>query len=267
MGNENYGRAMGVGVSKDTALAVCLMGGINIVAVMTYLIIDDETEEKDSTKYVYNIHIKKQIEPKHKLQPMDYQSIVIPFIPPLNTTERAEMYSQIKGHLYKDMHQIIPNLYLGNAIMAGHITNIKEDDDYNTAIYKQKQKLKSFGIKNIISCIHADNIYENDTEFTYLNIPFYDDNTNKEAFKLDSYLCSAMRFIKRSLDNNEGVLVHCQAGVSRSASIVIGYIMAEYKWTFLKSYLFVRDKRNIIEPNPSFKKCLIKYEELLKCGD
>ena len=245
---------------SDTTLAICLMGGINI-GIITYLMIDDpQTEEKCSKKY---IHIQKNSKSKYSKKSMiNYRAIDIPLYPSLSKKKLNGIYSQIRNKSYKDMHQIIPNLYLGNAISAGHIQSLN-CDDYQTAIDKQRYKLKSLGINNIISCIHADNIYENKKDFTYLNIPFYDNIQNKEAYELDNYLSKAIRFIKRSIDNDEGVLVHCQAGVSRSASIVIAYIMAEYKWTFLKSYLFVRGKRNIIDPNPTFKKCLIKYEKLL----
>jgi len=48
--------------------------------------------------------------------------------------------------------------------------------------------------------------------------------------------------------------VHCAAGVSRSASIVIAYLMKINHWTFENAYSFVKSKRKIIDPNFGFKR-------------
>jgi protein-tyrosine phosphatase len=44
---------------------------------------------------------------------------------------------------------------------------------------------------------------------------------------LTKYFIPACRFIKDALTNGGTVFVHCYAGVSRSASIVIAYLMQE----------------------------------------
>ncbi|CAD8173528.1 unnamed protein product [Paramecium octaurelia] len=55
------------------------------------------------------------------------------------------------------------------------------------------------------------------------------------------------------------VLVHCMAGISRSATCVIAYLMNENKWTFDKTLKFVKQKRPCVNPNEGFKKQLISY--------
>lgn len=52
-------------------------------------------------------------------------------------------------------------------------------------------------------------------------------------------------------------------GVSRSASTVIAYAMKEYGWSLEKAYTFVKQKRNIAQPNPAFMKQLAEYEGIL----
>jgi len=56
------------------------------------------------------------------------------------------------------------------------------------------------------------------------------------------------------------VLVNCAAGISRSSTIVIAYIMKYYKLDLEKTFSFVKKKRNQICPNKRFMECLLDYE-------
>lgn len=62
-----------------------------------------------------------------------------------------------------------------------------------------------------------------------------------------------------------GVLVHCRAGVSRSATFVIGYVMWKFDVSFDEAYKYVRSKRPHINPNDGFL-AQLKYYELVKNG-
>lgn len=48
------------------------------------------------------------------------------------------------------------------------------------------------------------------------------------------------------------VLVHCAAGVSRSASIVIAYLMRNNGMNYTEAYALVKNKRFVICPNHGF---------------
>jgi hypothetical protein len=52
------------------------------------------------------------------------------------------------------------------------------------------------------------------------------------------------------------------AGMSRSASVVIAYIMKSLKYDYLTALDFVRAKRPIVMPNYGFEKQLQFYREL-----
>jgi len=65
------------------------------------------------------------------------------------------------------------------------------------------------------------------------------------------------------IDSNECVLVHCHAGISRSATAVIAYMMKTRKMTLDQAERFVRSKRSIICPNFSFMGQLKSYENEL----
>lgn len=55
---------------------------------------------------------------------------------------------------------------------------------------------------------------------------------------------------------NGRILVHCNAGVSRSASICIAYLMQSHRMTFDDAYALVKSKRECIQPNHGFLKQL-----------
>lgn len=59
------------------------------------------------------------------------------------------------------------------------------------------------------------------------------------------------------------VYVHCQQGVSRAGMVVTAYYMREKRWTRDEALAFVRSKREIVNPNPSFMKLLLDYERSL----
>jgi protein-tyrosine phosphatase len=55
-------------------------------------------------------------------------------------------------------------------------------------------------------------------------------------FNIDEHFEEAHKFIKNGITNGEGVLVVCTAGISRSASIVISYLIREHKMLYEDAY-------------------------------
>ena len=64
--------------------------------------------------------------------------------------------------------------------------------------------------------------------FKYKHIEISDDETSN----LFQHLKECIAFISECVANKEVVLVHCAAGVSRSASVVVAYFMYSQKLTF-----------------------------------
>ncbi len=56
------------------------------------------------------------------------------------------------------------------------------------------------------------------------------------------------------------VFVHCNAGVSRAASIVIGYVMRTEGMDYQKAFDYVKSVRSCICPNEGFRKQLRDYK-------
>lgn len=69
---------------------------------------------------------------------------------------------------------------------------------------------------------------------------------------LHKYLPDCVNFIDNSLSCKENVLVHCNAGVSRSASVVISYLILRQKLSFESAYEIVKKARPCIRPNDGF---------------
>lgn len=66
-----------------------------------------------------------------------------------------------------------------------------------------------------------------------------------------------------SVRNSGGVIfVHCNAGVSRSAAVVIAYVMKFKKLSYLEAFDVLKKERPCIKPNEGFVKQLKALEKL-----
>ncbi|CAD8063227.1 unnamed protein product [Paramecium primaurelia] len=124
-----------------------------------------------------------------------------------------------------------------------------------TSLFKSPQK---YQIKAAISICEDLDLKEVQLE-QHLRIVLNDlDNSN-----IKQYFDQTNQFIQQNL-NKGNLLVHCMAGVSRSAAIVIAYLMWSQKMTFQNALIYVTKKREQVYPNKGFRQQLILYEEELK---
>lgn len=138
------------------------------------------------------------------------------------------------------MSQILERLYLGG---------------YSDA--KDLKKLEKLGITHIAAIAAEAGPYFQGC-FSYLHIKAYDSS----SFKLFPWFEEVANFIYNALEKENGVvLVHCQMGISRSASCVIAYLMKYYAMSFRSALQFVQSKRTIVCPNEGFQQQLIEFEK------
>ena len=134
------------------------------------------------------------------------------------------------------MTEIIEGLYLGNI----------HDSENLDALKKANIKY----ILNVTSDIPDYFL----TDFEYYKISIKDIPTYDPVFLKQMYIDSSL-YIDDKLPKGN-VFVHCFAGVSRSASVIIAYLILKKGFLYPQAYEFVRKKRNIINPNPGFRSVL-----------
>lgn len=74
--------------------------------------------------------------------------------------------------------------------------------------------------------------------------------------KLQGILDHCIPFIKTAVSHCSNILIHCNAGVSRSATVVIAYMMLVENLSYTEAYTIVKNARNCINPNVGFVKQL-----------
>lgn len=106
-----------------------------------------------------------------------------------------------------------------------------------------------------------------DKPFKYLYLPL----TDNVDTRIEQCFDEALQFMRSALVCNTGVLVHCRMGVSRSATIVVAYLM-KYGMklaepspvSFDIAYNRVRMVRPTVNPNLGFGQILRAYEAQLQ---
>lgn len=77
---------------------------------------------------------------------------------------------------------------------------------------------------------------------------------------LSCHFTRIVRFIAGCRHNGHVVYVHCAAGISRSSTSVIAYLMSHLNLTFEQCLTFVSAKRPAICPNDGFQRQLRRFE-------
>ncbi len=76
---------------------------------------------------------------------------------------------------------------------------------------------------------------------------------------LADVLPRCFEFLDQAVDDGAGVLVHCNAGVSRSVSVVVAYLMSRRRMPFQEALDAVRAVRPAAKPNDGFLRQLKNY--------
>ncbi|XP_010084441.1 PREDICTED: dual specificity protein phosphatase 13 isoform B-like [Pterocles gutturalis] len=142
-----------------------------------------------------------------------------------------------RGGSDNHVDQVWPNIYLGDAWAA-----------------RSKTTLQSLNITHILNAadgpygINTGAKYYEDLQIEYYGVEAFDD----PAFNLSIFFYDAANFIGKALNTSGGkVFVHCAMGVSRSASLVLAFLMIHENMTLVDAVKTVSAHRDIC-PNSGF---------------
>ncbi|XP_073420584.1 dual specificity protein phosphatase 7-like [Dendrobates tinctorius] len=139
--------------------------------------------------------------------------------------------------------QILPYLYLGCAKDAANL-----------------EILGKYHIRYILNVTpNLPNAFEKNGDFKYKQIPISDHWSQN----LSQFFPEAISFIDEARSNKCGILVHCLAGISRSVTVTVAYLMQKLNLSLNDAYDFVKRKKSNISPNFNFMGQLLDFERTL----
>ncbi|KAF9564557.1 hypothetical protein EC968_004470 [Mortierella alpina] len=167
---------------------------------------------------------------------------------------------------------VLPHLYLGaehNALDVTMLSRLGITSVLNVAVEiatAASEELKSLeesaGTRVTTTTTIGDSkiVYTSQgTIIHYKNLSWTHHQKNlKDEFPV------AFKFIEETRSLGGKVLVHCQLGVSRSASLVIAYVMKTRQLGLSDAYEFVKARSGVISPNMSLMYQLAEFEKSLK---
>jgi protein-tyrosine phosphatase len=148
---------------------------------------------------------------------------------------------QWEGHVSALSAEIMPYLYLGG--------------ERNAHNHKELTYRTHVGFV-LNAAWEVPNFFRDQLE--YLHLPFQD--FADQAGAMAAALNRTLVFIDRARAYGSNVLVHCVAGISRSSTIVMHYLIRREGWTLKRAYQHVLKLRPIIRPNAGFFKELQRVE-------
>ena len=170
-----------------------------------------------------------------------------------NTPVERQIQLPVKKSIYNHIlniflypTNIIDNIYLGNGYNASNYSVIR---DYNIKyIVNVTKEIPNYYEYNIVSTNNTSCV-PNNIDIKYFNIPIFD---NDEGH-IRVYISNVLDFIEEAQSKNDGnILIHCYMGSSRSASVVLAYLIYKYNFTLNNALKYIKKKRDIVNININF---------------
>ena len=141
---------------------------------------------------------------------------------------------------------------------AGHLNEYREINKITEKIYlgsyqgaRNKEKLLEYGISHILICGNRlSPLYPEMFTYCILNM----EDTNEQ--EIISHLKRGLDFIKSA----DKIFIHCVAGVSRSPTVVLGYLIRNRRMCLEEALKYIKSKRYEASPNPNFLRQLKEFE-------
>lgn len=131
---------------------------------------------------------------------------------------------------------------------------------------KDKKFLLANGITHVLNCaegydeyqVNTNQEYYRDVGIKYMGIPGHD----RPSWNISVYFNVAAQFIASAIKQGGSVFIHCVVGISRSATLLIAYLMIERGMNAAEALQFVFRRRRVF-PNPGFLHHLAQLDNVL----
>ncbi|KAG0066593.1 hypothetical protein BGZ89_007109 [Linnemannia elongata] len=158
---------------------------------------------------------------------------------------------------------VLPNLYLGAEHNATNVRVLKRlgiTFVLNVAIEIAQQEGSTITTTTQLDTSAAEEATRGSIEFKSLAWTHHQKDLLRDFPTAFAMIDEAL-----AASNGQGkALVHCQLGVSRSASLVIAYVMRARGMGLTEAYDFVKQRSGVISPNMSLMYQLAEFEKGLK---
>lgn len=85
-------------------------------------------------------------------------------------------------------------------------------------------------------------------------------DSEEEDLQKENCLEELADYVHQVTSNGGYIVVHCVAGMSRSASVCIAYLIKHQLMTLKEAFDKVKTARDLVHPNHGFWKCLMEFE-------
>src|SRR6266542_3616513 len=139
----------------------------------------------------------------------------------------------------------------------------EESESEELKFIKKVKQVLSIEKDNVPSNINSEiinQIEDIDNEIIppkYLRIDIADDPSSN----IYAHFRKCIDFIENTKSTNGSIYVHCQAGISRSVTIITAYLMFSQKISYKQALDLVKEKRQNAKPNRGFIEQLRKFEK------
>lgn len=118
--------------------------------------------------------------------------------------------------------------------------------------------LRSVGITHIVNCAgpQCPNYHAGEGDLIYTRLDMFDDSNEDVTW----FMYKAFDAIREAQAAGGKVLLHCVAGVSRSCSLAIGWLMHRSHLSYQNAYNEVRAHRPVCAPNAAFICGLLEWQ-------
>ncbi len=147
----------------------------------------------------------------------------------------------MKYHEYPPAHEIIPRLWLGNA-------KASMDEAW----------LRQTGVTVVMNCTK-------DRPFSYAvptqyRVPVDDNLQEAEIRNMELWSTEIAYQLLKEYQQGHTILVHCAAGIQRSAAAVAFFLIAHQQMTALDAIRFIQERRPVaFRPSINFERAILSF--------